>query len=584
MLANKVQAAAKIVSAASSGNVYIFHGSQGTGANRIKAWPWSSATGFGTAFADPTTAGAEPRDPILTPQGDAVITGRNGGQAWQFSTTGWGAKYVDYIDTGSNGMAIHPSGNVIINAKGANPFIKAQPWSSVTGFGVEYATPSPILPGVTRSCDISPQGNAVVVTWSTASGNPYFHIYPWSNSTGFGAKYADPATGLGVSDSNSAKFSPAGDVILFGTSSSPGLHAYPFSASTGIGVKYANPAVVPSNAISSVTWHPSGNAVAAAGSNTPQVHAYAWSAAGFGTKFANPTTFPPSAGQGIGCAFAPDGQAIAIGLSTSPYIAAWGWSESGFGALYSNPSVLPVAIPMTGRAVAFGTIPTNPIRTDVNYSSVSLLLHMNGTNGSTTFTDNSANAFTVTPNGNTQISTAQSKFGGASGLFDGNGDYLTVPISSGLQFASSNFTIETWIRLSSYPSGGSLGTIFSSFVDGNNTGIRFLIFDSGRFQLASGATGSITSGVSNILVLNQWMHVAASVSGSTARVFLDGVKVGESTNWSCTNSTESVAYVGTTNGSAWFVNGYMDDLRITKGVARYTVLNFTAPVYPYPDA
>jgi len=579
MLANKVQAAAKIVSAASSGNVYIFHGSQGTGANRIKAWPWSSATGFGTAFADPTTSGAEPANPVLTPVGDAVITSRSGGQAWQFSTAGWGAKYIDYFDISQNALAIHPSGHVIISAKGANPFIKAQRWSSVTGFGLEYATPSPILPGATRGCDISPQGDAVVVTWSTASGNPYFHIYPWSNSTGFGAKYADPATGLGVSDSNSAKFSPAGDVILFGTSSSPGLHAYPFSASTGIGVKYANPAVVPSNAINSVTWHPSGNAVAAAGNNTPQVHAYAWSAAGFGTKFANPTTFPAGAGQGIGCAFAPDGQAIAIGLSTSPYIAAWGWSESGFGALYSNPSVLPVAIPLTGRPVAFGTIPTNPIPTDANYSSVSLLLHMNGTNGSTTFTDNSANVFTVTPNGNTQISTAQSKFGGASGLFDGTGDYLAVAHNSVLSLESGNFTIEAWIYRNT---SGAIQNIVNKRVSAPASGYVWRINANNTLQFFFTGGSSVTSTAT--IGTGAWTHIAVTRDANTVRQFINGAVAAPAATFSNGTANTQELRISADELTSDAFDGYIDDLRITKGVSRYPNFSFTAPVYPYPDA
>jgi hypothetical protein len=65
-------------------------------------------------------------------------------------------------------------------------------------------------------------------------------------------------------------------------------------------------------------------------------------------------------------------------------------------------------------------VPVDPV-----FNNVSLLLHGNGTNGSTTITDNSPTPKTVTAVGNAQISTAQSKFGGASIAFDGTGDYLT---------------------------------------------------------------------------------------------------------------------------------------------------------------
>ena len=64
---------------------------------------------------------------------------------------------------------------------------------------------------------------------------------------------------------------------------------------------------------------------------------------------------------------------------------------------------------------------------DPYYSAVSLLLPMDGTNGSTTFTDSSLNGLTVTAVGNAQISTTQSKYGGASGYFDGTGDYCQFP-------------------------------------------------------------------------------------------------------------------------------------------------------------
>jgi len=82
---------------------------------------------------------------------------------------------------------------------------------------------------------------------------------------------------------------------------------------------------------------------------------------------------------------------------------------------------------------------------DTYYSNVSLLLHCDGSNGSTTFTDNSPSPKTVTANGNASVSTAQSKFGGASAVFDGTGDYLSLDGSSGFAFGTGDFTIEFWL-------------------------------------------------------------------------------------------------------------------------------------------
>ena len=91
---------------------------------------------------------------------------------------------------------------------------------------------------------------------------------------------------------------------------------------------------------------------------------------------------------------------------------------------------------------------------DTSYASVALLLHCDGSNGSTTFTDSSPTPKTVTAYGNAQISTARSQFGGASALFDGSGDYLLVGAAADFKHLhddSTDYTIEGWI----YWSGGS---------------------------------------------------------------------------------------------------------------------------------
>jgi len=83
--------------------------------------------------------------------------------------------------------------------------------------------------------------------------------------------------------------------------------------------------------------------------------------------------------------------------------------------------------------------------TDPDFASVVLLLHCNGSNGGTTFTDNSSYGRAMTANGNAQTSTAQSKFNGSSGLFDGAGDYLTASASSDFTFGTGDYTIESWV-------------------------------------------------------------------------------------------------------------------------------------------
>ena len=89
-------------------------------------------------------------------------------------------------------------------------------------------------------------------------------------------------------------------------------------------------------------------------------------------------------------------------------------------------------------------VPVGTTTGDVYYPQTSLLMHFNGTNGSTTMTDNSKNNLTVTSVNGAAISTAQSKFGGSSVLFDGTNDYLTTNTNANLALESANFTIEGW--------------------------------------------------------------------------------------------------------------------------------------------
>ena len=82
-------------------------------------------------------------------------------------------------------------------------------------------------------------------------------------------------------------------------------------------------------------------------------------------------------------------------------------------------------------------------------SDTLLLLHMNGTSASTTFPDSSQYARTVTAAGNAKISTDYSKFGGSSGVFDGNADYVYAAASSDWAIGTGDFCAEGWFRFAS---------------------------------------------------------------------------------------------------------------------------------------
>jgi hypothetical protein len=210
-----------------------------------------------------------------------------------------------------------------------------------------------------------------------------------------------------------------------------------------------------------------------------------------------------------------------------------------------------------------------------------LLLHCDGVNASTTFTDSSANAFTVTPNGNAQISTAQSKFGGASALFDGSGDYLSIADHADFEFGSGDFTIDWWMR----PSGlGGSQTIITKRAGLADSG-SFHVFASGAsvlFYASSSGSGSweVASGVAlGTIADNTWSHHEVVRSGNNFYCFKDGVQTG-STSSALTLVDEAHPVLIGGEAAGQYYNGCIDELRISKGIARHTSA-FSPPTAAY---
>jgi hypothetical protein len=217
---------------------------------------------------------------------------------------------------------------------------------------------------------------------------------------------------------------------------------------------------------------------------------------------------------------------------------------------------------------------------DPYFSSVSLLLNMNGSNGSTTFTDSSSNGLTLTAFGNAAISTAQSRFGSASGAFDGNGDYLTAPVSSGgFDFGSGDFTIEASVRTTTTTGNQTIANVFP---DNTSTASwRFLIVANILQFICYNSTGTLfTISSSACISTNTWTDVAAVRSGSTLTIYCNGSQVGSGSISGAIRSSDAGAVFNISRQQSstdvWLINGNLDEIRITKGVARSITSNTAA--------
>ena len=224
---------------------------------------------------------------------------------------------------------------------------------------------------------------------------------------------------------------------------------------------------------------------------------------------------------------------------------------------------------------------------DPDYDDVSLLLHMDGTDGSTSFPDFSPRPKTVTAFGGAQVDTAQFKFGDASCLVDGGGDYLRLPDHVDFTFGTGDFTVEAWVRLNAVAGAegayvvGQINSVFSIA-----TGSFFLALnDASRPAglMASGASLIVATGTT-VLTTGVWYHLAYTREASTFRIFVDGILEGSQTSAAAMNDSTEVVSIGRPGAyDGAYLNGWVDDLRITKGVARYTA-DFTPPAAPFPNS
>jgi len=265
-----------------------------------------------------------------------------------------------------------------------------------------------------------------------------------------------------------------------------------------------------------------------------------------------------------------NGELLATATSTNNY------TENGFGVMRAanlNGFMTDIRL-VKGTAVytAAFTPPSAPLTAITN---TSLLLR--GTNA--TIFDNSMKNYLETV-GNAQISTSVKKFGTGSMVFDGTGDNLicNLPVPDDLAFGSGDFTIELWAYMNSvsgiqvfYDGRPASVQTFAPTLYINGTQVRYFVNGSDRITGGTVATGT-------------WYHIAVSRSGTSTRLFLNGTQIGSTyTDTSVYTNTASRPGIGfDANASLYYLNGYIDDLRVTKGIARYTA-NFTAPTAPFPN-
>jgi hypothetical protein len=286
----------------------------------------------------------------------------------------------------------------------------------------------------------------------------------------------------------------------------------------------------------------------------------------------------------IHCVLA-DGRVAILTYEPGEEVICWTlWEgDSGTEAAVERVAVLPGA---NEDAVFYHIRRTIALGNDA-YTKV--LLHFDGDDAATTITDVNAggSAHTWTAAGNAQIDTVQSKFGGASGLFDGTGDFISTPDHADFALGSGDWTVDCWFNCAGLTTtagnlagqeDGAITPATSSFHAGRTTTDEMQIsVSNGTANITLVGTTKFTNAVNT-----GWHHYAAVRTGDVLKLFIDGVQEGGDVAFtgSVPNSPDvlTVGARATAGGSIW--NGWIDEFRLSVGIARWTS-NFQPPSRAY---
>lgn len=223
---------------------------------------------------------------------------------------------------------------------------------------------------------------------------------------------------------------------------------------------------------------------------------------------------------------------------------------------------------------------------DKLFPSVGLLLHCDGVNGGTSFTDSSRYETSCTVTGGITTSTTNPKFGAACLLGVGASGYVTASYNASVVLGANDFCIEFWVNPTSFLAGSSI--LFSNYNSTSSVGFAIVLNNVGEIRVYASTGGATWTIFSNVLVgsvsLSVYSHVSVSRSGNNYYGSINGTVVSLGSFAGTINNPAVGYFIGGSPTGAFEINGRMDDNRLTigPGTARYTS-TFTPPALPFPN-
>jgi hypothetical protein len=233
-----------------------------------------------------------------------------------------------------------------------------------------------------------------------------------------------------------------------------------------------------------------------------------------------------------------------------------------------------------GAVASFG--PLAATNNSALAGTVTSLLNFNGSNGATSTTDLAGKAWTFY--GDAKLSTAQKKYGTASLLLDGSGDYLTSPNSADFSTANADdITIACWVYYSAIGTKKAIATKRPSSGTVHEWQLGAEADGSLSFTAWNSSTAVVSFTGATNLPASAWHHVAVTRQGGVWRLFANGALDATAAQTEAPSASAAAVHIGrdpsrTSFGFDRDFNGYIDDMRVTKGLARYTAA-FIPPTY-----
>jgi len=207
-----------------------------------------------------------------------------------------------------------------------------------------------------------------------------------------------------------------------------------------------------------------------------------------------------------------------------------------------------------------------------------LMFHCDGSDTSTTFTDDSGNNRNGTASGTAQLDTSYKEFGTASAYFPGTYDFFYVDDFANLDMGSDDFCYDFRVR---FNDSTGVNAFFGRYY--NALGYFYLGLEGGNLRLRDRQAGV------EILDMKRawsptddtWYHIAVTRSGSSVRMFIDGVQLGSTETFAGSLTARTTRFeIGGLYNISYFLDGWIDEFRYSLGVPRWTA-NFTSPTSAY---